>query len=638
MHTYIKNNKYDGHDHRELIFFAIIMLSVLMKFYFVEFYVRPVITRNMLAVASSVGITMLLFVPVNLMWNRLRPYLAFMADFLLSALAVTDLLYMRYYSDLFSFGNIGLTAQVGEISDSVFALFHPSDIIYFIDIPILFFYIFITRKSSDKPFFKRLNVRRAGISVILILIGALTLYRCFDSYEKKMPGALRSMWDRPAICGNVGAMTYHVADALNIVRDRFMKRSLPQEEINEIRDWLDARSRAEMQNDKMFGMYRGKNLIIIQVESLQQFVIGLKINGEEVTPNINRFVRESVYFSRAYNQTGTGNSSDAEFLVNAALYPSAAGVVYTRFAGNRYEALPKLLAENGYSTLALHGDRPGFWNRQHMYPSLGFQKFISKKDFIVDEKIGLGLSDRSFFRQAVNILDKEPEPFYAFLVTLTSHYPYDFEPIFTQTKFNTGKFKGMLIGNYLTSIHYFDTQFGTFIEELRKKGLLNTSLVIVYGDHPAIPIWDRTNIEKLLGRDLSSDWAWREVQKIPLIIRMPGTDGGRAFRDDKTPVGLIDVSETVSGLLGFRFVPGLGYDLFVPRAKEPVIFRNSSYITGNAFVEPSKGTATDIRSGKQLKYEDFKDMTDEVVRRLGFSDKILGYDLIPKLLNTEAER
>ena len=632
MHDFTMHGRFyrkAGFDRREMFFFLLLAAAVFLKFYFLEFAIASSFSRDFISAAASAGTTLLLIVPISLLWRRIRPFFAFIVDFLLTVLVLTDLLYMRYYSDLFTFLNIGLSAQVGEISETVRALINPSDFLYFIDIPILLGYIFFSLKLSVKPFFKKLTFQRIVISVFLIISGTLCLYWRIASYEKTVPNVLRSMWDRPAVCNNVGAMTYHVADAWNTASDIILRRSFSRHEVDGIKEWFVGRIAPTEKNSSLYGAARGKNLIVIQVESLQQFVVGLKVNGAEVTPNINRFIRKSVYFSRVYNQTGAGNSSDAEFLVNAGLYPSAAGVAYTRFAGNSYDALPKQLAANGYNVLALHGDRPGFWNRQHMYPSMGFQKFISKKDFTVDENIGMGLSDKSFFRQVLEILDREHKPFYAFIVTLTSHYPYNFPEISEQAKFNAGVFKGTLMGDYLTSMRYFDNQFGTFIKGLEKKGLLDSSVIIVYGDHTAIPAWDRRNLEKLLSRSLKSSWAWRNTLKIPLIIRIPGGKVVPSERKDAS--GLIDVSTTAAGLLGIPAGIGFGNDLFGKDEKEPVIFRNGSFITGNSYVEPSTGIAVDIRNGKKLKYSDYRNIITEVNKRLRYNDMILENDLITAL-------
>jgi len=618
-------------DFREIFFFTLLTAALFLKFYFLELYISSSFSRYFISAAASLGTVLMLVVPVSMSWRKIRPFLAFTVDILLTALVITDLLYMRYYSDMFTFRNIGLSAQVGEISETVFALINPADLLYFIDIPILLASILISGKPGMKPFFKKITLKRASASVLLMIAGASCIYWRISSYEKVVPNVLYAMWDRPAVCNNIGAMTYHVVDALNTANDVIARRVFPKQEIDEIKKWFNVRKKSKVMDIGFYGVARGKNLIMIQVESLQQFVIGLKVKGVEVTPNINKFVKKSVYFSRVYNQTAAGNSSDAEFLVNAGLYPSAAGVVYTRFAGNTYDALPRQLSDNGYNVAAFHGDRPGFWNRQHMYPSMGFQKFVSKKDFIVDENIGMGLSDKSFFRQTLDMLDKEHMPFYAFIITLTSHYPFNFKEISEQTKFNTGDFKGSLMGDYLTSMHYLDTQLGEFLKGLEKKGLTDSSVVIVYGDHPAIPVWDRPNLEKLLGRNLKSSWAWRDTLRIPLIIRVPG---GRIVPSEKKDAsGLVDLKATAEYLLGLSEGISFGHDLFdANRRNEPVILRNGSFIAGNVYVEPSNSSAVDMRNGKKLKYADYEKTAAEVNKRLGYNDMILEHNIMPRLM------
>lgn len=616
-------------DRREVYFFAAVIIAVLLKFYFLEIIISKLPTRYPASAAASVGIVLWIILPVSLLWRKARPAAALLLDFLLTALVVTDLLYMRYYSDLFSFLNIGLSTQVSDISDSVFALFRASDLLFIADFPLFAGWLTLShRKHPDVPIFKKITVKRVEYVVLFLLIGFCGIFWRVYSYQQRMPNVLRSMWDRPAVSNNVGVLTYHLADAWNIARDAAMKGIVPPEELDAVADWYGSRSKTPRRGP-LFASQKGKNLIIIQVESLQQFVVGMKVNGKEITPNINEFVKSSHYFTRAYNQTASGNSSDAEFLSNTGLYPSPSGVAFTRFAKNTYDAMPGILAKNGYSTLALHGDRPGFWNRVHMYPALGFQRFVSKQDFVMEEKVGMGLSDKSFFKQSLKVLKKEKRPFYAFLITLSSHYPFNFPELVVQTGFDAGKFKGKFIGDYVASMHYFDTQFGKFVKGLKKAGLLDSSIVIVYGDHTAIPDWDREELEWLLGRSLKEDWKWREVQKVPLIIRIPGN--GRAVRDDKTATGLLDVPETAMSLLGFDFPRGFGRDLFDPKAAEPVVFRNGSYITGNAFIEPSTGAASDVHSGKKLDFASFGSVTRQAADRLRFSDWVLLHDLIPVL-------
>jgi phosphoglycerol transferase MdoB-like AlkP superfamily enzyme len=264
---------------------------------------------------------------------------------------------------------------------------------------------------------------------------------------------------------------------------------------------------------------------------------------------------------------------------------------------------------------------------------MGFSRFISKKDFIVDENIGMGLSDASFFRQSLDILDKTQKPFYAFLITLTSHYPYNFEEIFKEAQLNTSPFEGTLMGNYLTSMKYFDDKFGSFIEGLRKNGLLDSSVIALYGDHTAIPGWDRSSLEKLLGRSLKNDWEWKYMQRIPLMIKIPGIQD--PSEDNKETAGLIDLPETFADLMGFEFNAGFGTSLFDKDRSEPVIFRNGSFITGNVFIEPSSRSAREMPEGKVLDYGKYAPMAEEVKKRLRYSDMILEHDLVPEIVRED---
>ena len=212
------------------------------------------------------------------------------------------------------------------------------------------------------------------------------------------------------------------------------------------------------------------------------------------------------------------------------------------------------------------------------------------------------------------------------MVTLTSHYPYNFPALLAQSGFKTKEFDGLLVGDYLKAMSYFDEQFGMFVDGLKKTGLLDSSVIVIYGDHTAIPEWDKPNLEKLLARDLKSRTAWRSVLKIPLIIRFPnGQFGGT---QNSSPAGLIDVSETVAEILGISHGTSFGSSIFSKKKSEPVIFRNGSYIYGSAFVEPSVSSAADIKSGEALPYEKYREVTEKVKKILNYSDKILENDLI----------
>jgi phosphoglycerol transferase MdoB-like AlkP superfamily enzyme len=554
-------------------------------------------------------------------------------DLALSVLILTDLVLLRYFSDLFSFRNIGLAGYASDVSDSAVALMRLQDSKYFADLPFLVLLLaaFFRREGGKGGY-----PRRAAAAIAIFILGASGVVWKIHDYDGAVPGAIRSLWDRPAVAISVGSLVYHAADVMNIAEETLARKNYSALDEKKLTDWLEARA-GSVAVSPMFGAARGKNLIMIQTESLQSFVVGLRVGGAEVAPNVSRLARESLLFTRAFNQTASGNSSDAELMANASLYPSPKGVAFARFAGNAYNSLGTELKKLGYSTAAFHGDKPGFWNRNHMYPALGFDRYISKREFEPGEGVGLGLSDRDFFdqslRRIVQIRD-EGRPFYAFLVTLTSHYPFNFGALKKQAgDLNLGALEDSLPGAYLRSICYADEQIGNFLRGLESEGILDESVIAIYGDHPAIPRGDAATLEVILGRDLSSLAAWREIQSVAFMIRLPRKEMAQAI---DIPTGQMDIAPTVASLLGFSIPTAFGCDLLDPalnRDEKLVIFRNGSFVKGDVWVQPGEKRAFDLPSRERLSYSDeHESYAAAAASVLELSDMLLEGDMARKVV------
>lgn len=620
----------------EIVFFVAMLALLFYKFHVLN---TTLSNRHVLTVVTffgNLGVLLCLMTPLTALPGRWRGAALVALDAVLSLLLLADVLYLRYYSDLFSLRNLGLSAQAGEVADSILALAKFSDVFYFIDIP---FFALAARYLTRHDAWLRLSWMRSVAICALFAAGAGCVMWKIEDYDRAVRGALRSLWDRPAVAISTGTLIYHFADAWNIADEAIAKETFAAEDEHRITEWLAARNNGDTAGGASIpgqALASGKNLIVIQVESLQGFVVGLRVGGVEVTPNVNRLAKESLYFPKTYNQTAGGNSSDAEFMVNTSLFPTSKGVAYVRFAGNSYNSLGSLLKAQGYSTIALHGDRPGFWNRNHMYPALGFDSYISKNEFTKDESIGLGLSDRSFFEQSLGYLTglrDKGKPFYAFLVTLTSHYPFNFGALKEQvTDLPLGDLEDTLLGDYLRSIRYTDRQIGRFMEGLARENLLKDSVVVLYGDHPAIPRGDYQALGSLLGRDLSSTATWRTIQSIPLMIRLPQ---GAMARTVDTPTGQMDVAPTVASLMGFSVPTAFGRNLMNPAGNEAddlVIFRNGTYVRGDTWVQPQNAQAFDLRSSQSLAYDEQRASdVEEVTRRLHYNDRILENNLVKRI-------
>jgi len=178
------------------------------------------------------------------------------------------------------------------------------------------------------------------------------------------------VYDLKSLVGKMGIINFFIEDTF-----KFALRSklITSEDIVFLKNFAEKRKAPETEG-KYYGSQKGKNVIIIQVESLENAVINKTIGGQEITPGLNKLAKDGLYFDNFYAQVGPGNTADAEFSTMNSLYPLSDDVVFIAYAKNQYLALPKLLKNNGYGTYSLHGDVPTFWNRANIYPGLGYQK------------------------------------------------------------------------------------------------------------------------------------------------------------------------------------------------------------------------------------------------------------------------
>lgn len=562
---------------------------------------------SMTMIAGAAGLLLVMVAPLGPIPRGWRKgYLAF-ADLIITLLCLSNLLYYRYFADVLSLSLLGQAGQVGAVWLSVLALMKSADLLLFLDfVPLCFMKPVEWRRGK--------GLKTAIIGLLLMSMGAVQL-----AFEQKE--ILSGMYDRTYIVKHAGLIPYHLIDGAHYVRDKLMPPPpISPAERRSIQTAL-AENRQELaKGQNLKGIARGKNLIVIQVEALQNFVIDKRVGGQEITPFLNRFKDKSLYFANFYTQTAKGGTSDAEFLTLTSLYPIADGAVYSRYAGNDYRALPEILAQAGYYTAAFHGYKPGFWNRYNMYRTLGFQRFYSEQDFTVDETVGLGLSDPSFFRQSAAIMEGLPRPFYTFLVTLSSHYPFADIP---DIGFDPGEFSGTLAGDYFKAIHYADQALGQFIADLDRRGLLQDAVVVIYGDHRALTREQTEPLTGWLGLGSLDSLAWAELGKVPLIIHLPNDQGAG---ERKIAGGEIDVAPTLANLMGVeQSFFGLGRDL-LNADKGLVVFRDGSYTDGETFYIAEEDRLYDTRSGRPRTPGSSNKRT-AARTQLTISDQIVRYDL-----------
>lgn len=226
---------------------------------------------------------------------------------------------------------------------------------------------------------------------------------------------------------------------------------------------------------------RKPNLILILVESLQSWPIGLKVEDVEVTPCLNRLLADSttVYFPNMVPQVKDGRSGDAQLLINTGLLPLRTGAVSSLYADNVFPSLASALRNRGYRAAeSFICDCRTFWNQGATTLAYGF-------DCLHDDMGGTeGRSkmDEHLFAGALPRLRKMECPFYAQLVTLSMHEPY-VEPVAIGTPLDSVACADPEVRNYLIAVNYTDSCIATFLENLKEAGLYDNSLIVITGDH-----------------------------------------------------------------------------------------------------------------------------------------------------------
>ncbi len=471
--------------------------------------------------------------------NKKKLWLLLILNFLCSFLFVFDAVYLRAGGNFLSTQLIRQTGNLNNLWGSIFAMFRPCDVAFFVDIPIIAILLILTRKLYySSPLFTNLKARLITFFTVFILsiafIGAK--YISVNVYgNDKNDYIFYTFWNPGQTICNNSPMGYHIYDCYIFFAD-FRTYSISPDQRTEIQAWIDAKTE-ELPDNSYKGIYKDKNLLVIQVESLENFVIGQSVNGQEITPTLNKLLKNSLYFDNYYAQVNEGTSSDADLMTNTSVFPVRRGSTFFRFPYSTYNSLPKILEKYGYSTKAIHPDNGEYWNWMEALDNMGFQQCIDAKSFKMDEVIFLGLSDGSFLRQVKDTVINQKTPFYNFMVTLSSHSPFEMPIRHQQLKLDD-TLKDTKLGGYFQSIKYTDSCLGTFIDELDKSGVLDNTVLVIYGDHGSIHKYFNDEIQAIKP---SQAWWLNNDNKIPLIIY----EKGQTAKTIHTTGGQIDLMPTL---------------------------------------------------------------------------------------------
>ncbi|ATD55969.1 LTA synthase family protein [Clostridium chauvoei] len=503
-------NKIGIHGIVRFILFMIPLVSIVIKGiifqgfvinqnpYELDMHMGHVVSKSYLLYYYAFALLFLSF--ALLFKGRGRVIYLFVVDLIITILILVDLGYFRGFLTMPSALLLMQTSNMDNMGSTIMSMFSNKDYLLFIDFIIMGIFIFITRKSHFQ--IKRRAPLTFIISLIIsILYIAYVPFNLFVLGNKEVKNAsIFDNYDPTNTARYLSPVGYHIFDVYNVYKDS-KPYELTDEEQAQVNKFFEIK-KENLPNNEYAGLFKGKNLIVIQVESLESFVIDKKINDQEITPVLNNLVNTGIYFPNIYEQVNEGTSSDCDLMINTSMFPLRRGSTFFRYPNTTYNSLPLLLEEQGYETSAIHPDKGSFWNYTNGLTGIGFKKFTDYYSFDIDEQIGMGLSDESYFRQVVPMLKQTPNPFYAFTVTLTSHGPFDLPDKYRTLGLNE-ELGNSELGGYFESVKYTDKQIGMFLKKLDEEGILDNTVVVIEGDHTGVHKYYNHSIEALSEKE---DW------------------------------------------------------------------------------------------------------------------------------------
>ena len=610
--------------------------TVVVVFFWIKTYLTYITKFNLGVVGSMQNFlllinplpTAILLIGIGLFFKGRKSYwIMVIIDFLLSLWLFSNILYYREFSDFLSTSIIKTSGSTSDnLGKSIAGITKGTDFLVFLDVVIIVLLI------AFKVF--KIDVRRLKLKVSLLIEGlaVVLIGTNLTMAQKDRSGLLTRTFDNNYIVKYLGLNAFAVYDGVKTAQNNAIMAKANHSDLKTVQSYIKKNYIAP--NPEYYGVAKNKNVLVIHLESFQQFLIDYKWHGKEVTPNLNKLyhANDTISFDNFFNQVGQGKTSDAEMMLENSIFGLQSGSAMSSYGtSNTFESAPAILGQKaGYTSAVMHGGAGSFWNRDNAYKSFGYDYFMplsyyqNKKGYY----LGYGIKDKLFFDQSIKYMEHLPQPFYLKMITVTNHYPYDLDKKNQSIdKTDTGD---KTVDGYVQTAHYLDQAIGELMSYLKKSGLEKNTLIMLYGDHYGISGNHHKASAQLLDKDSFNNFDNLQFQRVPLMFHMPGLKGGI----NHTYGGEIDVRPTLFNLLGIndQNMIQFGHSLLAKNAPQIVAQRNGDFITPKySKVERSYYYT---QSGKRITHPSKKvkaqlaSISNTVTTELSLSDRVITGNLL----------
>lgn len=615
----------------------ILILGTLILLKTIMFYANTVFQSEKIwlwSIRQTIFFIIILLSPLLLLRNAKNRFLVgFLINFIVSIILFADELYFEYSANILSVMQTGNLQYKDEIIAAIPSLLKLRQLLYFIDFPIIIL-LFIRGTISVK---NRKNFEFKP--VIIMIIGIMILCTNYKFVPESMELVNGFEYNKTKSVRYGTIYGYHAVDILSaITNSKTVDYPTYDEAITAYNEFKQMQNTTNPENVTYKGIAKDMNVIAVQLESIQEFVIGKTINEKEITPNLNKFFEENIHVTNMHSSSYT-TTADAEHSFITSMYPLENGEAFSKYYSNTYDDIFTNLKEDGYRNIYAHGNHSYFWNRKNVFSKYPIDKIYFLDDFKdTSETIRTYLSDELLYRQVMDELDLTQGKVFVNLIAASSHKPFELSGIIDKEKkvtIDVGEYAEKPLGYYLESCNYADYAFGILLEKIKEKGMYDNTIILVYGDHYGMTMYDEDLI-KFLGEDpenYNNPRMQFEFSNVTCGIRIPGVQNVRI----EYPTSKIDLKTTILQILDIEEEITIGKSIF--DGKPSVIINNGKIITNEYFYDASDwyylqtGEKIDLQTIPQELKQQLTEYEKQMKIELGISNSIVVENLLKNTLN-----
>lgn len=473
---------------------------------------------------------------------------------LLDVLLVANLMYFRTYYSAIPASSYLEAGNLADFKASVTDSLRWADIVLPLITIATAVMAFRYKTTKRQPLTAVLKWWAAPLAGFALLLTGVNL--CKGGFHKSLRSVRQSAYlcsaDAP-IFSVFGCIWYDITDAAEPIT--------PEKQV-EIERWLVSQPKHQPADSVT---EKRSNLLIVFAESLESWVLEKKVDGKEITPCLNRLLKEksTLYAPNVLTQVKGGRSIDAQLMICSGLLPLMSGTYSSLYYDNTFYTLQKAMRGLKHSrSYLLTIDKVSTWNQGAVARSFGTDTIISYHDFKMTEAFGTHkrIGDASFFQQCREKIErgevwKPGESVYMQFITYSGHAPFKLPDHLRTITFPASIPEKA--ADYMTTAHYTDKAIGDFVAYLKTLPQYKETIVVIVGDHEGLASYRQELVGNPACRGLVSD-----KQLTPFIV----LNSPVGMRYDKF-MGQIDIYPTLLNLMqldAYRW-HGLGQSILDPR-------------------------------------------------------------------------